>query len=82
MPQQVLQEEGVKVLYKNNSRAGKFLKFLAGKVGAALRGILGCVSNFLLRTAAQVVEFVAQHLYLGILDATAVAVAYIGKTKR
>lgn len=61
---------------------GNIFKYLAGKTCAALPGIHGTDVSFIFRVAAKVVEFVAQHLYLGIARGVALAVEYVGKKKR
>lgn len=52
------------LVQKQLDKLRKFLKCLTGKAMDALPGILGSIVSFFLRTAAKVIEFVAQHFYL------------------
>ena len=48
-------------------RFGRFLLELAKKSAAGLPGLIGTVVSFLLKTAARVVGFLAEHLILGLI---------------
>lgn len=71
----------VRALCRNTSqlqRIGKFLKYVAGKTGTALPGIIGTIVSFFYRVFAKVSEFATRDLYLALTMVVGIVVGFVG----